>query len=397
MRRLLFDTTRLQSSGLHTGIQRVVRCLMAALKGPVAGTDYVVVPVTFEGDQWLAFHDLAPHPLQGIADNTQHAAVPIAPGKGDTLLLFDASWYAQPWAAVDKALGAGAQLYGMVHDLLPIERPDWFRAGLSQSFEQHLYSMASRAGRLLAPSRVVAERLDAYLRELGFSVQVEVLEHGGDFGPSRPKATHLPADIQRLLKPDNQEQVDLFLMLGTVEPRKNQALVLDAFDALWAGGSSARLVLVGREGWQVDSLMQRIGQHPLRNRQLFHLANLNDSSLLYLLRHASALIYFSSDEGFGLPVLEAAMEGCPVIASDIPVLREVGGSWPCYVPLDDPPALLQVLQQRRFARPDGAAPHRTWHDAARRLVTILHSNDVHSTDAVDTAMDQANDLHASIV
>ncbi len=139
--------------------------------------------------------------------------------------------------------------------------------------------------------------------------------------------------------------------------------------------------MVGREGWQVEPLMQRIKSHPLLDRQLYHLENLDDTSLKYLLRRVDALIYVSSDEGFGLPVLEAAQQGCPVIASDIPVLREVGGEWPCYVPAGDPVALRMALQSRLYLRPEKPAPSRTWAAVAQRLLSLLLNNgsDLHTT------------------
>jgi len=335
----------------------------------------------FDGAQWLAYQGLVAHPLQsGTPDSAQYSAVRIDPGKGDTLLLFDASWYGDPWPAVDRALSAGARLCGMVHDLLPIEQPGWFREGLTDAFAAHLIAMARRADLLVVPSIVVAERLRAYLRSVAAQPDIQVLAHGGDFHPATLD-TEPPLSVQRLISIGDRQERQVFLTLGTLEPRKNHGVVLDAFDSLWADGSSSELVMVGREGWQVEPLMQRIKSHPLLDRQLYHLENLDDTSLKYLLRRVEALIYVSSDEGFGLPVLEAAQQGCPVIASDIPVLREVGGEWPCYVPAGDPVALRMALQSRLYLRPEKPAPSRTWAAVAQRLLSLLLNNgsDLHTT------------------
>lgn len=335
----------------------------------------------FDGAQWLAYQGLVAHPLQGgTPDGAQYSAVRIDPGKGDTLLLFDASWYGDPWPAVDRALAAGARLCGMVHDLLPVEQPGWFREGLTDAFAAHLIAMARRADLLVVPSIVVAERLRAYLRSVAAQPDIQVLAHGGDFHPATLD-TEPPLSVQRLISIGDRQERQVFLTLGTLEPRKNHGVVLDAFDSLWADGSSSELVMVGREGWQVEPLMQRIKSHPLLDRQLYHLENLDDTSLKYLLRRVEALIYVSSDEGFGLPVLEAAQQGCPVIASDIPVLREVGGEWPCYVPAGDPVALRMALQSRLYLRPEKPAPSRTWAAVAQRLLSLLLNNgsDLHTT------------------
>lgn len=370
MNRLLFDVTRLLESGLHTGIQRVVRCLLAACERQFSAPGYTVQAVAFQGRQWQAFPALAPHPCQGLGEQVQPAGHDIEPGDGDILLMFDASWYAEPWPAVDAALARGARLAGMVHDLLPLEHPQWFRDGLQPRFAEHLDSMAARAEQLFVPTVAVRERLLARLAGQGTSVPVNVLAHGGDFCDRLPDATQLQA-LQASLPAPGTDSDPLFLVLGTLEPRKNHSLVLDAFDALWARGHRSRLLLVGKVGWQVDPLLERLHNHPLLNRQLFHGANLSDPQLRWLIHHSTALIYVPKDEGFGLPVLEASMQGCPVIASDIAVLREAGGQWPCFITPDSLPELIEAIDTGawRTAQPPR---QRTWDQVARQLGTFLN-------------------------
>jgi len=70
-------------------------------------------------------------------------------------------------------------------------------------------------------------------------------------------------------------------------------------------------------------------------------------------------------------VLEAAMQGCPVIAADIPVLREAGRQWPCYIKPDSLPELIQAIDT--FAQRETAQPFsRTWDDVALQLGTFLN-------------------------
>lgn len=369
IKRLLFDVTRLLESGLHTGIQRVVRCLLAGAQRQFGLRDCQVLPVRFNGDKWQAFDCLAPHPCQGLGIQAQGEGWRIEPGDGDILLLFDASWYADPWPAVDSALARGARLVGMVHDLLPLEHPEWFREGLEQRFGAHLNKLAERAEQLFVPTTVVRSRLSERLNRQGMSCTVNVLAHGGDFCTLMPTTEQIESYKDLLPAPATADD-PLFLVIGTLEPRKNHTLVLDAFDALWAQGKQPRLLFVGNVGWQVDHLLERLQNHPLLNKRLFHAANLSDPALLWLIRNSSALIYVPSDEGFGLPVLEAAMQACPVIAADIPVLREAGQQWPCYVQPGCLPELIQVIgtfAQRKTAQ----AFHRTWDDVALQLGNFL--------------------------
>ena len=372
--RLLFDTTRLQQSQLHTGIQRVVRCLLDATARQLPGA---TLPVTFAGTRWQAQERLAPHPLQRLGHAPPLPGREILPGTGDTLLLFDASWYLDPWPAVDMALGRGARLCAMVHDLLPLERPEWFRPGLQALFARHLAGLAERAECLFVPTTVVAGHLQTQLSRRGAACRIEVLAHGGDFCPDSLAAPALGAPLDHLCATASAA-MPLYLALGTLEPRKNHACLLDAFERLWQRGSPARLVLVGNRGWQVDELLQRLDSHPELGRRLYLLNNLSDPELRELLRHASAMLYLSSDEGFGLPVLEAAMQGCPVIATDIPVLREAGGDWPTYLPAD-PEALFTRLESAPPVPP--ARPvQRKWSEVAGRLIERL-SPDIRMTPA----------------
>ncbi|WP_392520065.1 glycosyltransferase family 4 protein [Pseudomonas putida] len=284
--------------------------------------------------------------------------------------MFDASWYAEPWPAVDAALVRGARLVGMVHDLLPLEHAEWFREGLKQRFADHLYNMAERAEQLFVPTQAVRGRLIARLAGQGKSPPVSVLAHGGDFCDLLPDATQLQA-LQASLPAPGTDSDPLYLVLGTLEPRKNHSLVLDAFDALWARGHQSRLLLVGKVGWQVDPLLERLHNHPLLNRRLFHGANLSDPQLRWLIRHSTALIYVPKDEGFGLPVLEASMQGCPVIASDIAVLREAGGQWPCFITPDSLPELITAIETDAWRTANPPA-QRTWDQVARQLGTFLN-------------------------
>lgn len=370
MNRLLFDVTRLVESGLHTGIQRVVRCLLSATQRQLGHPACHILAVTFEGDQWQAFDHLVPHDCQGLGAHEQSPGQLIEPGDGDVLLMFDASWYASPWAAVDGALARGARLVGMVHDLLPLEHPEWFRPGLEQRFGAHLNELAERAEQLFVPTQSVRGRLMQRLAQQGVQRVVNVLAHGGDFCSLTPGDDQIERYRHSLPAPATPDD-PLYLVIGTLEPRKNHALVLDAFDVLWAQGKQPRLLFVGNVGWQVDRLLERLQTHALLNKRLFHAAGLSDPALLWLIRHSTALIYVPRDEGFGLPVLEAAMQGCPVIAADIPVLREAGRHWPCYIEPGCLPELIQAIDT--VALREEAQPFsRTWDDVALQLGTFLN-------------------------
>ena len=115
-----------------------------------------------------------------------------------------------------------------------------------------------------------------------------------------------------------------FLMVGTLEPRKGHRIALDAFDKLWAEGVDAALTIVGKTGWGIDHLVERIKHHPELGKRLVWHESVDDAELSRLYSSCDALIAASFAEGFGLPIVEAGHFGKPVLASDIPVFREVG-------------------------------------------------------------------------
>ena len=119
-------------------------------------------------------------------------------------------------------------------------------------------------------------------------------------------------------------------MVGTVEPRKGHAQTLAAFERLWADGVDVGLAIVGGEGWHTESLMGRLRTHSERGRRLIWLARASDEMLLRLYDSAVALIAASEGEGFGLPLVEAAQHGLPIIARDLPVFMEVAGEHAFY-------------------------------------------------------------------
>ena len=114
------------------------------------------------------------------------------------------------------------------------------------------------------------------------------------------------------------------LMVGTLEPRKGHTQALDAFELLWADGVEANLVIIGHEGWHVEDLVSRLTRHRFAGKYLFWLSQADDH-VLSLAYKDRRLLAASEGEGFGLPLIEAARYGLPILARDLPVFREVAG------------------------------------------------------------------------
>jgi O-antigen biosynthesis alpha-1,2-rhamnosyltransferase len=172
-----------------------------------------------------------------------------------------------------------------------------------------------------------------------------------------------------------------YLCVGTLEPRKNLCLVLDAFERLWAQGRQLRLCLIGDKGWKVDDLLERIAGHPQNGRLLLHLHVLNDAELNFAYRHARGLICASIIEGFGLPLVEALSRGLTVFASDIPVFREVGEGVPGdrlrFFDLASPDALARAITEYEQQTPPAQSPAPfvwpTWEQSTRTFLAKVRA------------------------
>ena len=133
-----------------------------------------------------------------------------------------------------------------------------------------------------------------------------------------------------------------FVMLGTMEPRKNHMLALDAIERSGVGKATP-LVIIGRPGWGHEAIMERIRN--LQQRGLVvYLDGISDESLPAIIASSRAMVYPSWTEGFGLPIAEAMATGVPVITSTAPALREVGGDLAIYVDPKDADSLAHHLR-----------------------------------------------------
>lgn len=147
--------------------------------------------------------------------------------------------------------------------------------------------------------------------------RLELVYPGVEMKRLKPAA---PAGLEKLKS--------FYLMVGTIEPRKNQETVIRAYTEC---SGLPPLVVVGRRGWGSDDLYETL----LRGVPGVHyLPNASDAELEWCFSRARLYLFPSLHEGFGLPVLEAALRGIPMVLSDIPVFREVGGTSVFAPPLD---------------------------------------------------------------
>lgn len=214
-----------------------------------------------------------------------------------------------------------------VHDLIPISHPEYGRPGEDERHAVRMETMARHAAHIIANSADVAAHFSRYLRHRGF------LDHPVTVAPLGVE----PAFLDAAARGGFVASKPVFVACGTIEPRKNHLLLLNLWRSLSAdlGDRTPHLVLVGRRGWEAENIVDMLERCPAIRAHVTEVSGLSTHGLAALLRSATALLMPSFAEGYGIPVVEAAACGLPVVASDIPVHREIASSFAQFLdPLD---------------------------------------------------------------
>lgn len=305
---------------------------------------------------------------------------------GDMLLLLDSTWNCDIWPSVAAFRARQGRVYSIIYDLIPFSHPQFFSRQLIADFSSWLLNGIPYVDGYIGISHTVElQTRELLASEQPAAAQAKRYGHfllGADF-TGEVTDSHVPRQglhAALSVRP-------AYLMVSTVEPRKNHAYLLDAFEQLWARGVDVSLVIVGRTGWKVEALMQRIRNHPEYGRRLQHWSDLNDAELAHCYQTARCLVFPSIVEGFGLPIVESLAHDLPVLASDTPIHREIGGSQIGYFDLARPADLAERIEAiERDGLPDELKVAKgyqwlSWRDSSRQLLerVLAMSEGVSST------------------
>jgi glycosyltransferase involved in cell wall biosynthesis len=375
-RRLLIDVTGTVKRDAGTGIQRVVKEIVRAFYAN-DDRDLPVVAVRCENGRLFAARAfVAALSAASAAQMDADPEIEIVPG--DRFLMLSDSWNAfETLAPVIGAIRAnGGEIVSCIFDLIPELYPAACHEVTVPRYRAWLRRGLIECDGFIAISKTVAQELADYVAQHRLphrpGLKIGWFQCGADL--STPASVEPRDKIHAAVEGSGP----VFLMVGTIEPRKGHRVALAAFDRLWRDGVSARLVIVGRRGWYEEAVIAAITGHPEFGRRLFWFDDVEDGELTFLYKNVAALVLPSYAEGFGLPIVEAARHGRPVICSDLPVFREVGRDGALYFRVNDSDALGVVLQEF-IAGKRNVDPERvlqvTWCDGARRIAEVLRQED----------------------
>jgi glycosyltransferase involved in cell wall biosynthesis len=373
-RRILVDMTEVIRNDARSGIQRVVRNYVAGL-GVIARETggFEVVPFHWTDRGVMRAQSF-------LADGEESSLVAedqvIVVRQNDLVFMLDSTWERMERfdAFVAEIKAARAELVWMVYDLVPILVAGTCHPGMPPVFRAWLEYAVRHSDGFVCISEATRVDLEEFITASPYS------------GENRPwsRSLHLGSDLESGVVGEPTEVSagvvaalqgrPYCIAVGTLEPRKDYDTILLAFELLWSEGRDECLVMVGKAGWNVESLVARIRSHAELGRRLFWLDHASDADLSHLLLGSAALVQASVLEGFGLPVVEAGSQGIPLVLSDIAVFREIAGDEARFFEQGSPESLSEQLRAG-FSGEGWIFPGRirtmSWRESSRALAKLL--------------------------
>lgn len=229
-----------------------------------------------------------------------------------------------------------------VHDILPAVLPEYFPRDAKQRCLRRMRAAARLADVIIAGSHQTANAFQ------------------NAFGQGQGKCAIVVAPPGLSIRtiatdpPEVSPSSPYFVMVGTIEPRKNHLLMLKLWRTLHAelAENAPRLILIGSRGWENENVIDMLERSPALATLVQERGRASDHEMAAMVRGARAVLVPSFAEGYGLPLVEALALGAPVVCSDIAVFREVGGRVPEFIdPLDGPNWRRAIMD---YALPDSS-------------------------------------------
>lgn len=228
----------------------------------------------------------------------------------------------------------------LVHDLIPIDHPEYVRPGYAARHVARIEAISTTAAATIVNSQQTKRDLLKHVER----------HHGGMDG-----VFVAPLGVDRRFAPqkvNDLESEPYFLIIGTIEPRKNHLFMLQVWRALVQklGAAAPKLVIVGRRGWENENVIDMIERCDQISDHVIECGRVPDAVLHRLMIGARGVLFPSFAEGYGLPLVEGLSCSVPVICSDLPVFHELGNDIPEYLdPLDGPGWMEMIME---YAKPN---------------------------------------------
>lgn len=229
-----------------------------------------------------------------------------------------------------------------IHDLIPLTHAEYCRPNEDIKHKQRITQAIKLGAGLILNSTYTESILQDFAKEQNLQLPATVV-------------SRLSAELSAQSSVQPSAQVDLvepaaalpyFVMLGTVEPRKNHLMILQIWRNLFEqyGANTPKLIVIGQRGWECEQVIDALERSTAVRTHVVENNDCSDTELAGILKGACALLFPSFVEGYGIPLVESLQLGTPVIASDIPVFREIGQSVPDFINALDGMGWLKAIE-----------------------------------------------------
>lgn len=385
--KLYVNVTNYCNTEHKTGIQRVVNGVVSNLliEGISNEVEVVLLSQLDTSNFFIVTtEDFQERSLKSVKDSIDIEEFE----EGSVYLELDATWHSDGIEELYQKLKIkNIMITILIHDVIPFFMPDFFIKNTVYGFILYIKNVLKYADLILVSTNKVKNDLNILSNVVGIEEKnIKKIKFGHDFNS---------------IEDENDEQVDEFLelredvsevinkgnyliMVGTIEPRKNHKVVVEAFEeALFSKGFN--LVIVGKRGWNNENIISKIKSSKYLDKQLFWLEGIDDQELDLLYKNALFTIQASLDEGFGLPIIEAIVNEIPILASDIDTFREVTYDKAIYFDNHNSKELIdRVVEYSKeekyndILKNQGEIPLFTWKESSIDIINTIKNSIVNS-------------------
>jgi len=333
---IYIDITQFERQRANTGIQRVVKEFLQRAMSSKAGT-YKVLIYNQKSKKMQQVQNTEVKLFLKDIKNFQFKKrrtiniEEIKVVKKTIFLDIDSGWNA-PYKR-DKLYpilkSNGFLIFNFIYDLIPVLLPQFVQNITIKNYKSFIKTVFKYSDMVILNSNSAQNDFLNYKKSLNIKrkISTEVVGLGSNF-----IAIKTPVDNPMIKTVLNKKYI---LFVGTLEPRKNQEDVLNAFDALSKKHKDLNLVFIGMKGWRVDKLIDRINSHILKDKRVFWFNRIDDTTLFHFYQNAFLVTYLSKYEGYGLPIIESLQHNNITITSKNSSMPEVGLDFTDYIEDDN--------------------------------------------------------------
>jgi len=336
--KVYIDVSVLTLATFVTGIQRVTREITVRLIG-MGDAEIVLLHYNARGNKYYridnkSFIAYYVHNQRKKEKMITRQVVELQEiGQGDVFFDLDAAWMSRVKRSylLPVLKRQGARIVAHIYDIISVTHPEYCLQRGVYNFMDYIGAHLQYADEMIVNAQATVDELHKLSGQLQVLLpQCHVVPLGADYGKREIVAdSQMPTELVTAVK-----DKPYILMVGTIEPRKNHNLLLEAYERGFKD-MGYNIIMAGYMGWNMDAFAERISKHPDYKTRIFHFEGLEDVGITYLYQHARFLAFCSYVEGYGLPIIESIMRGTPVLASDILVSREVAEDYCVYFEQDN--------------------------------------------------------------